>query len=180
MARDKRKTPEIPSGSMADIAFLLLIFFLVTTTIDTDRGLTIVLPPITEDPPKVESRLRNIQIVLVNSRDQLLVNDKLTDVSQLREMTKEFITNPHNRKDLAESPKDAIVSLRADRGTSYDMYIQVQNELKGAYNDLRDQEALNRFGKKYNELPSNQRRVIRAIYPQRISEAEPEDVTIDR
>jgi biopolymer transport protein ExbD len=177
MAKRKRSSAEIPAGSMADIAFLLLIFFLVTTTMDTERGLQILLPPIPEgEPPIVETRQRNIQIVLVNQHDELLVDGNYLPIERLRERTKEFVMNPHNRSDLSESPDKAIVSLRADRGTSYEMYIHVQNELIGAYNELRDEEAMRQFGRRYRELPSEAQRSIRDMIPRRISEAEPEEV----
>jgi biopolymer transport protein ExbD len=175
--KGNRTTAEIPAGSMADIAFLLLIFFLVTTTMDTERGLQLLLPPIPDGPPPiVDVRQRNIQIVLVNQNDDLLVDGEYTRIERLRERTKEFISNPHNRSDMAESPDKAIISLRADRGTSYEMYIHVQNELKGAYNELRDDEAMRQFGRRFRELPPDAQRAIREIYPQRISEAEPEEI----
>lgn len=180
MAGKRRGLPEIPSGGMADIAFLLLIFFLVTTTMETDRGLQILLPPPPDGPPPVvDVHQRNIQIVLVNQHDELLVDGEQMEVDRLRERTKEFIENPHGREDLAEDPEEAIISLRADRGTSYDMYIQVQNELQGAYNELREEEAQRRFGTSYDHLTENQREEVRDVYPRRISEAEPEEVGDD-
>lgn len=173
----KRGAGEMPSGGMADIAFLLLIFFLVTTTMETERGLQIMLPPPPDGPPPiVDVRQRNIQIVLVNQHDQLLVDGQQMDIERLRERTKEFIENPHGREDMAESPDEAIISLRADRGTSYDMYIQVQNELQGAYNEIRNEVAQRRHGVNYDQLSESAREAIRDDYPRRISEAEPEEV----
>jgi biopolymer transport protein ExbD len=177
MARSNRRVGDINAGSMADIAFLLLIFFLVTTTMDVDTGITVKLPPIPlEDQEIPPYHARNVFVVLVNARDQLLVEGEWTHINQLREKTKRFLNNYGADPNLSDDPDKAVVSLQNDRGTSYDMYIQVQNELKAAYNELRDNEAMRRFGRKYNELPAAQQAEIRAVYPQKISEAEPKDV----
>ena len=176
MPGSKRSTPEINSGSMADIAFLLLIFFLVTTTINTDRGIVRKLPPMPEGPPPdVTINDRNVFIVLVNAADQLLVEGEQLSVDKLRDKTKQFVMNPAKREDLAESPDEAVVSLKADRGTSYDMYIQVQNELTAAYSELRNKEARKQFGVAYEDLPKAKKKKIQDIIPKKISEAEPED-----
>ena len=179
MAKKKsRGVPEINAGSMADIAFLLLIFFIVATTMDVDSGILTKLPPMPEepqeDPPEIKER--NILTVLVNSRDQLLVEGEWSDISKLREITKEFIVNPMKKETLPEDPTKAVVSLQNDRGTSYNAYIQVQNELKAAYNEVRNEEARSRFGKKFDDLNSDQQKEIQTIYPVKISEAEPKDV----
>ena len=178
MARSNRRVGDINAGSMADIAFLLLIFFLVTTTMDVDTGISIKLPPIPppDQPPPPEIHARNVFVVLVNARDQLLVEGEWTDIRQLKEKTKRFLTNNGADPNLSDNPDKAVVSLQNDRGTSYDMYIQVQNELKAAYNELRDQEAMRLYGRKYDELTSDQQDEVRALYPQKISEAEPKDV----
>lgn len=178
MARSNRQVGEINAGSMADIAFLLLIFFLVTTTMDVDTGISIKLPPIPppDQPPPPEIHARNVFVVLVNARDQLLVEGEWTDIRQLREKTKRFLSNYGVNENLSDDPDKAVVSLQNDRGTSYNMYIQVQNELKAAYNELRDDEAMKKYGRKYNDLNAEQQKEIRAIYPQKISEAEPKDV----
>ncbi|MBL4715336.1 MAG: biopolymer transporter ExbD [Bacteroidia bacterium] len=177
MRKKKDRSPnEINAGSMADIAFLLLIFFLVTTTMDMDKGILIRLPPWSEeDPPDVKVIDRNTFIVLVNARDELLVEGDRAEIGDLKDMAKEFIANPFDRVTLAESPLKAVISLKNDRGTSYDMYIQIQNELKAAYNELRDEEALRRYGIKYAELDKDRMKLIKKAYPQIISEAEPED-----
>ncbi len=175
--RKSRAIPEINAGSMADIAFLLLIFFLVTTTMDTDTGIAISLPPKLEDipnPPQIPER--NVLKVLVNSNNQLLVEGELTDISSLREKTVKFITNKGADKNLSDNPQKAIISLKADRGTQYETYINIQNELKAAYREIRDEEAMKKFGRKYNELRDDQRDIIKKEYPQKISEAEPEDI----
>lgn len=178
MAKKKKKgLPEINAASMADIAFLLLIFFLLVTTIDTDKGLQRKLPPIPEGPPPpVEINDRNVFIILVNAQDNLLVEGDPMEVSELREATKEFIMNPMGLSNLAEAPTEAVVSLKNDRGTSYDMYIQVQNELTAAYNELRNEAALERYGKRFDELTRDEAEVIGDLIPMKVSEAEPEEI----
>ncbi|MEL6355760.1 MAG: biopolymer transporter ExbD, partial [Bacteroidota bacterium] len=137
-SRDRMKN-EINAGSMADIAFLLLIFFLVTTTIVEDKGILVKLPPWSDEEPDITKlKERNVYSVLVNAQDQLLVRGEPMRLAELRENAKEFIINPAQRPDLAESPKNAIISLKNDRGTSYDVYLSVYNELKGAYQELWD------------------------------------------
>ncbi len=151
----KRAAPEVNAGSMADIAFLLLIFFLVTTTIETDSGLNRKLPPMEDqvDPPII--REKNIFTVVVNKNNQLLVEEKLTDVAELRQLAIDFLDNGggvgeeacdycQGARDEASSdnPDKAIISLKNDRETSYKVYIAVQNELVAAYNDLRNREFL--------------------------------------
>ena len=188
----RRDLPEINAGSMADIAFLLLIFFLVTTTMDTDGGLTRKLPPMPEEEmpeDDIKIKERNIFEVLVNANNQLLVEGQLMQVSELREEAKVFIVSNPGRADLPEFKltdvpffgsqypvSKQIISLQNDRGTSYEMYIKVQNELVAAYNDLRNELAMDKFGAPYDELDEEEYKAIRAIYPQRISEAEPKSI----
>lgn len=185
-----KKVQEINAGSMADIAFLLLIFFLVTTTMDVDSGLARVLPPPAEDEELIDIQIneRNIFTVLVNSEDRLLVRGEPMDITMVKDRAKEFIANPANKKNLplkenTEVPyfgtypvSKQVISLQNDRKTSYGMYIQVQNELVAAYNELRDEMAMSKFGKKYEELPEDKQKAIKKIYPQRISEAEPKNI----
>ncbi len=180
MAKNNRKSPEVNSGSMADVAFLLLIFFLVTTTIDTDKGISIRLPPITPKDQQVEAKIkeRNVFTVLINSKDFLMVEDKPMDIRDLKKNAKEFIDNANRANDpnLAEAPGDAVISLKNDRGTSYNMYIQSQNELKAAYNELRDEMAMRKYGRKLADLSDGKQKEITDYYKQIISEAEPENV----
>lgn len=194
MARTKRLPPEINAGSMADIAFLLLIFFLVTTTMDVDTGLQRLLPPPLppDAPTPPEIKQRNVFVVLVNANNQLLVEGELGDIATLRKEAKEFIANPQNREDLPEKEvkevpffgsvpvSKQVVSLQNDRGTSYEMYIKVQNELAAAYNELRNELAQAKFGKSYDDLVTakdeEKVKAVRAVYPQRISEAEPKAI----
>lgn len=202
MARNKRKLEEINAGSMADIAFLLLVFFLVTTTMDTSWGLARKLPPPLDenmpDPPPIKDR--NVFVVLANANDQLLVEGELMRIDQLREAAKEFIANPRRKEDLPEFKEvdvplfgripvsKQVISLQNDNGTSYDLYIQVQNELAAAYSELRNELGQREFGMSYDEIEERAKNeeggekykqmldAIREVYPQRISEAEPKDV----
>ena len=148
----KRSAPEVNAGSMADIAFLLLIFFLVTTTIPKDSGINRKLPPIEENDEDVIIKQKNIFTVLLNNKDQLLVEDELMELKDLRAAAIEFLDNGgdgtcdycHGKKDPGSSvnPDKAIISLKNERETSYSAYISVQNELVAAYNDLRNRRAL--------------------------------------
>jgi biopolymer transport protein ExbD len=189
MARNKKAIPEINAGSMADIAFLLLIFYLVTTTMDTDKGINRMLPPydeeLIEDPPPIKER--NIFTVLVNSSDQLLVEDEYLQISELRAKAMEFIDNNgdgsceycdgYNISTSSDNPDKAVVSLQNDRGTSYGMYVKVQNELVAAYEDLRERFAQEKYGRSYrtmdDEADADILKEIKLAYPQKISEAEP-------
>lgn len=171
--RDRMKN-EVNAGSMADIAFLLLIFFLVTTTILEDKGVLVKLPPWSNEPPDVQKmNTRNVYSVLVNANNQLLVRGEPTELDRLRENTKEFIMNPKKMENMAEKPTKAIISLKNDRGTKYGTYLEVYNELKAAYNELRNEEAQKRHGKEYEFCTGDQRTAIRAAIPLVISEAEP-------
>ncbi len=186
-----KKPPEIPSASLADIAFLLLIFFMVTTTMDADKGLERRLPPMAEnidekDAPPVKER--NVFIVLVNKDNQLLVEGEWMNVRELREKAKEFMANPYDDENLPEKEtkevnffgevqvSKGIISLQNDLGTQYGTYIEVQNELVGAINDLRNELAKSKFGKSFDLLDKEKQDAIREIYPQRISEAEPKGI----
>lgn len=139
MGKKARGVPEVNASSMADIAFLLLIFFLVTTTIASDKGLTIRLPP--KRPPEAQDEIklkdRNVFNVLVNSNNQLLVEEELMDVKNIKEEAKRFIMNNGKDEKSSESPDKAVISLKHDRGTKYEVYINVMDELKRAYNELR-------------------------------------------
>jgi biopolymer transport protein ExbD len=172
--RDRMKN-EINAGSMADIAFLLLIFFLVTTTIVEDKGILVKLPPWSDEEPDITKlKERNVFSVLVNAQNQLLVRGEPALVDDLRERAKEFISNPAKREDLAEKPTKAIISLKNDRGTNYKTYLEVYNELKAAYDELWDELCQRQYGKPYSdELPIAIRRDIRSQIPMVLSEAEP-------
>lgn len=172
-SRDRMKN-EVNAGSMADIAFLLLIFFLVTTTIAEDKGVLVKLPPWSNDPPEnLKMNTRNVYSVLVNADNQLLVRGEPMRVEDLKNNTKAFISNPRGESDKAEDPKKAIISLKNDRGTQYKTFLTVYNELKTAYTELRNEESSKRYGKEYELLDKDQREIIRNAIPLVISEAEP-------
>lgn len=186
-----RKVPEINSTSTADIAFMLLIFFLVTTTMDVDSGLLRKLPPPapeTLEKPEDVVRERNVFVVLLNKHNQLLVEGALMEIGELREATKNFVINPNNDENLPEKRvktidyfgevmiSKGIVSLQNDRGTEFSKYLAVQNELVAAYRELREGLAKQKFGKAYNDLPDDKMKAINKFYPQAISEAEPRNV----
>lgn len=185
MAKGKRGVPEVNASSMADIAFLLLIFFLVTTTIASDKGLTLRLPP--KRPPDAQDEVklkdRNVFNVLVNSNNQLLVEEELMDIKNIKEEAKRFITNNGKDEKLSESPDKAVISLKHDRGTKYEVYITVMDELKKAYNELR----ANHMGitvAKYLEIENSGEKAAKdpkledakLKYPYQLSEAEPTNV----
>ena len=186
-----RKTPEINSSSTADIAFLLLCYFLMTTTMDQDMGLQRRLPPMPDKNQKVEDQKvnrRNIIVVKINSADRLLAGTEPMHVSQLKDKIKEFLTNPANDPNLPEKEEieiegygpcmvsKGVISLQNDRGTSYQAYMAVQNELVKAVNELRDDWAMANYGMLYTKLDEDKQGIVRKAIPQNISEAEPKDV----
>ena len=175
MARSNRSIPEINAGSMADIAFLLLIFFLVTTTMDVDTGISRKLPVLDEEQEieDMQGNDRNIYEVYVNTKDALLVEEEEIDIKNLREGAKLFLDNNGRNPKLSDNPEKAIISLQNSRGTSYEMYISVQNELTAAYNELRNEASIKKYGLSYNELKKERKKEIRKMYPMKISEAEP-------
>ncbi len=176
LKKRERKTPEIPSASMADIAFLLLIFFMVTTTINVDTGIGLVLPPPVDPgatPPPIKKR--NILNMLVNASGQVLINDEESSISQIRELTKKHITNNGVDPKFSEIPDKALVSVKVDKGTTYDIYIKVFDEINLAYYDLRSGLARQRFGQIYEKLNDIEKREIDDVYKKKISFAEPEE-----
>ena len=185
-----RKTPDIPSASLADTAFMMLIFFLVSTTMDTDAGISRMLPPPVpkeeiNDDQKIKER--NVLIVLINRFDQLMVENEPMHISDLKRKAKEFIENPADDPELPEKTikeipffgeypvSKQVISLQNDKGTSYGLYVQVQDELAAAYNELRNELAQKKWGKRYDDLDKEQQDAIKKIYPQSISEAEPKN-----
>lgn len=200
----KRSAPEVNAGSMADIAFLLLIFFLVTTTIETDSGISRKLPPKLDEnqPPPPIIKKRNLFVVNVNASDELLVEEDPMELADLRAAAVEFLDNGaedcsycQGAKDPESSvnPEKAIISLVNNRGTSYKRYIAVQNELVAAYTQLRNREAMRLFNTSftemdaiYNDAKTSEKEKdrlkpqidqIREMYPEKLSEAEPKSDT---
>ncbi len=190
--------PEVNAGSMADIAFLLLIFFLVTTTIETDAGLDRMLPPIEPPETDVIIKQKNIFQVSINKNGQLLADDELTDLKDLRAKAMAFLDNNGDgsctfckgKKDpeSSDNPTKAIISLKNDRETKYSTYITVQNELVGAYNDLRNRESERLFNRPFTDIEAEYLKPettddlkaelkekvkrIQDLFPQKLSEAE--------
>lgn len=170
----QRQSPAVNAGSMADIAFLLLIFFLVTTTIEIDKGILAKLPPWTDEPIDQTIIADNrVFTVKINATNQLLVENREMTMANLRASAKEFIANPMQKETMPRSPKDAVVSLQNDRGTAYETYLLVYNELKGAYNELREEAAQQQFGMAFQKLNKADQNAIKKQYPMVISEAEP-------
>ncbi len=189
MARGKKKLPALNSASMSDISFLLLTFFLLTSSINTDMGIQRRLPPPSDPtvkPPDIHRR--NTFVVLVNREDRLLFNGEIGEINMLKDRAKEFLSNPQNLDNLPEKmTKDipllgtvevskGVISLQNDRGTSYEMYLMVQNELTAAVNELRDEMARVKFGKAYIDCSDAQREAIDKAIPIAISEAEPKNI----
>lgn len=175
LKKKERDSAEIPSSSLADIAFLLLIFFLVTTTIDVDTGIGLVLPPPPDpsvEPPPI--RERNILKILVNSQGLILINEKPAALTEVKETVMKFVDNNGVDPNFSDSPEKAIVSLKTDRQTPYRIYIDVLDEVKGAYADLRNAVSMARYGVAYNNLDKEKQEDIKKLYPQKISEAEPD------
>ncbi len=164
LRKQSKREAEIPTSSMADIAFLLLIFFLVTTTIDVDTGIGLVLPPPVEDTDIVRVKTENLLKVLVNDAGQVLLDDEVTSVDQIHEI----VTTK-----LKENPK-LIVSIKVDRETPYNVYISALDEIKLAYNALREEYALQKFGVPLKNLTKEQLDEVRDAVKQSISIAEPE------
>ena len=174
MAKKKRRlNSEVNAGSMADIAFLLLIFFLVTTQIDVDKGIFVRLPHWIEDQPPQPLVDNNVFSIKVNRDNLLLIEGKEGQMEGLRDQVKEFVINPQKRPDLANAPNRAVVSIQNDRGTSYNTYLSVYNEVKAAYNELWNEESNRRYGEAYMDLPKAVQKEIRNLIPSVISESEP-------
>ena len=184
MANKRRNLPEINAGSMADIAFLLLIFFLVTTTMDVDSGISRKLPPMPEENIETpEIHKKNIFVVLINKNNKILAGigspTKMVEIngdgsisSSLKDDVKVFVTNNGKNPNSSENPDKAIVSLQNQEGTSYNMYIQVQNELTKAYNELRNEKSNIDYGQDFNKLDVEEQKIIKKFYPMKVSEAE--------
>ena len=189
----KKKTPAINSSSTADIAFLLLCYFLMTTTMGSQTGLARRLPPMPNPNEKTEDQKvnrRNIIIVRISSSDKILVGSEQMDITLLKDKVKEFLANPNNDPNMPDKEmkliegwgktvpvSKGVISLQNDRGTSYKAYIAVQNELVKAVNELRDEFAIANYGKLYMKLDEDQQEIVRKAVPQNISEAEPKDVS---
>jgi biopolymer transport protein ExbD len=186
----KRKMPGLNTSSTADISFMLLIFFLVTTSMDTDQGLARSLPKPPEDDQlnnEIKVKERNILNIRINKDNYLLIGDDYATLADVKERAKEFIKNednkpnlpelkPHKVKELGKTfmvTENHVISVQTDRGTDYGVYFAVQDALVSAYNEIRDEFSKQEFGYKYDQLTADQQKIVRDIYPQKISEAEP-------
>lgn len=199
MPSNKRKVPEVNSSSQADIAFSLLIFFLVATTMNVDTGLARMLPPMPPEDQKQEDvkvKERNMLLVLVNGAGQIMAGapgkQTLVDFRQLKDMTKEFVLNPMDDENLPEKKEkeialpdggkwvypvsEGVVSLQTTRDTGYQIYIMVQNELTRAFNEIRDEVSMKQFNKKFADLTDEENKALTTAVPLKISEAEPRQV----
>ena len=191
MAKSK-KIPEINASSQADIAFTVLIFFLVVSTMDVDTGIVRMLPPMADPNVKQEDikvKERYLLLVFVSGSGNIMAGGKVISLNALKDKAKEFILNPLDDENLPEKKvteiempdgskwtypvSEGVVSLQNTRDTSYQVYIQVQNELTRAFNEVRDEVAMSKFGKKFADLDDAERKVITKAIPMKISEAEP-------
>ena len=191
MGRKKKKVPSINGSSTADISFILLLFFLLTTSMGTDKGISRQLPPAV--PPdqqdvSIDVNRRNMLRVLVNNAGQILANGELVDLAQLKDKVKEFVLNENDRADLPERTvetfpllgaqkvtKSHVISLTNNVDTRYEDYIGVQNILTAAYTELRNEKAMSQWGKPFEELEAAQQEALIELYPQKISEANPKE-----
>ena len=188
----KKNIPEINASSQADIAFTVLIFFLVVSTMDVDTGIVRVLPPMADPNMKQEDikvKERNLLLVFVSGSGNIMAGGKVVTIEALRAKAKEFILNPTNDKSLPEKKdekidmpdgskwtypvSEGVISLQNTRDTSYERYIEVQNALTRAYNEVRDDLSMQKFGKSFDDLNDAERKVITKAIPMKISEAEP-------
>lgn len=201
MAGNKRQIQEINAGSMADIAFLLLIFFLVATTMNVDTGLVRMLPPLPPEDQPVEQNVkvkeRNLFLVLISGSGNIMAGpsgkQEIIDIHQLKDIAKNFVLNPYDDENLPEKQdkeieiadgggtwvypeSQGIISLQTTRDTGYQSYIMVQNELARAFAEIRDEVALMKFGAKFADLPEVQRNAVSKAIPLKISEAEPRNI----
>jgi biopolymer transport protein ExbD len=185
MPKNGKKLPQVNSSSMADIAFLLLIFFLVTTRIDTEKGIAVQLPPKREDSKPTEVNQRNVYKILINSANQLLIEDEPGTVKQIRKELKTHLTNNGANPKWSDSPKVAVVSIRADRGTNYAFYLEVLDQVRAAYNELRADVLSQHLGRRvtveeFIEISKQEKAkhvewyaIAKDAYPMNVSDAEP-------
>ena len=175
-----KKIPEINAGSMADIAFLLLVFFLVTTTIQSDAGLFQQLPQWVEDmeqDPKPKNE-RNVLQAIVTSSNQLILKmgkdgSQLNyEIDNLKERCIDFLTNNDRNPNWSEKMTKAVILIQNDNGTSYETYLKVMNQIQAAYNTICEQASKEKHGVSYEALNEDQKLEIREAFPKVVSEAE--------
>lgn len=167
--KTRRESPAVNAGSMADIAFLLLIFFLVTTTIQEDKGVLVKLPIWDDEPISEPINEENVLTVIVNSSNKLLIENKPATIEQIPNLLTDHVISPLRK------PTNAVVSLTHDRGTSYAKYLAVYDALKLGYDNMWNEAAQRNYGKAFDMLEIADQREIKAKLPMVISEAEPSD-----
>jgi biopolymer transport protein ExbD len=180
--RYSNTSPKVNAGSMADIAFLLLVFFLVSTTMTTDQGINRTLPK--DCPPDVicseKIAERNILRIIINANDEIMINNERIAFEELITSTKQFIDNNgdgscnycegNKYKTLSDNPLKAVISIQTDRKVNYNSYIEVQEAITNAYLELRLQYGLQKFKKPAIEYSSEELKVLKEAYPFKISE----------
>ncbi|MDF1694267.1 MAG: biopolymer transporter ExbD [Saprospiraceae bacterium] len=170
--RKRRKMPELNAGSMADIAFLLLIFFLVVTTIAEDKGIPVILPEYYEGEPGPMAA-RNVLKILINGNDDVLVESILTEKDEIKDIVIDFVTNPNLDETKPLQTNKAIISIQNDVHTSYETYVQIYSNIHEAYAFLRNSMAHEIFQKEYAQLPVSEKNTVLEKYPLKLSEADP-------
>lgn len=191
MAKKKKKTPGINGSSTADISFILLLFFLLTTSMGSDKGISRQLPPAVpadQQDVSIDVNKRNMLRIMVNNAGQILANGEFLDIKDLKAKVKEFVLNENDDPSLPERTveefpligkqlvtKKHVISLTNNVDTRYEDYIAVQNILTAAYNEIRDEKARKEFGKPFAELSSEKQEILIDLYKQKISEAEPKE-----
>ena len=193
MGKKKRSMPQVNSTSSADMAFMLLLFFMLTTSMDTDMGMPRRLPPppdksVQQTDPELKIKKRNILQIMINTHNQILCGGEYIEIRQLKDRVKAFIQNENDDEKLPEKndvevpyfgtmrvTDRHVISLQNDRGTSYQAYVDVQNELAAAYTELRNDVSRNKWGRNYADLTEEQQEAVQKIYGQKISEAEPKN-----
>lgn len=191
MAKKKKKTPGINGSSTADISFIMLLFFLLTTSMGSDKGISRQLPPAVpadQQDVSIDVNKRNMLRIMVNNAGQILANGELLSIELLKNKVKEFVLNENDVANLPERTvesfpligqqmvtKKHVISLTNNVDTRYEDYIAVQNILTAAYSELRDEKARKEFGKPFADLNAQQQGVLIDLYPQKISEAEPKE-----
>lgn len=172
MKKKRKAPPEISAGSMADIAFLLLIFFLVATQISQDKGIRVILPEYYDGPAgKVIDR--DVLNIKINKFDEVMVEGKPTTLPDLATLIPEFVLNPEKRSDYPTSPSKAIISLQNDVNTSYDAYVYAYSIIQSSYTNMRRELSKSKFGKDLTELTALQVGEIKKALPMKVSEADP-------
>ena len=168
----RRLAPAVNAGSMADIAFLLLIFFLVATQIVNDKGITVILPEYYDGPPG-QAPDNTVLNILINADDELLIESELSDKAEVKDRVIAFVLNEEKTADRPSDPARAIISIQNDERTSYEAYIDIYSQIQAAYRQMRDQRAQRLFQTDYIDLPRADKMEVAAAIPMKISEADP-------